>query len=315
VKLNLVKEEIMGFVNLMLIILILLIVLTMLALVYLFTGNIQSRPSKSLSRNYNLKEYEYQHRQVFTIKPDEEENRSGKVIMYLHGGSYVGELYREHWSFFRDLIKDTGATIIVPDYPLTPQYKYTDVFGMVLPLYREVTKKVKKENFILMGDSAGGGIALALAQEAGRENLNQPNKLILISPWLDVTMKNPKIEIVQKNDKMLNKKVLTIAGVAYSGGKDMDKYLVSPINGPLDKLEDVIIYTGTYDILNPDVHIFEKLAKEKNLKLNVKETKGAAHIWIIKRYTDKKYNDDKAKNAYNDLVELINEEENYRDNE
>ena len=257
----------MGFVNLMLIILILLIVLTMLALVYLFTGNIQSRPPKSLSRNYNLKEYEYQHRQVFTIKPDEEENRSGKVIMYLHGGSYVGELYREHWSFFRDLIKDTGATIIVPDYPLTPQYKYTDVFGMVLPLYREVTKKVKKENFILMGDSAGGGIALALAQEAGRENLNQPNKLILISPWLDVTMKNPKIEIVQKNDKMLNKKVLTIAGVAYSGGKDMDKYLVSPINGPLDKLEDVIIYTGTYDILNPDVHIFEKLAKEKGLEI------------------------------------------------
>ena len=58
----------MGFVNLMLIILILLIVLTMLALVYLFTGNIQSRPPKSLSRNYNLKEYEYQHRQVFTIK-------------------------------------------------------------------------------------------------------------------------------------------------------------------------------------------------------------------------------------------------------
>lgn len=54
-KLNLVKEEIMGFVNLMLIILILLIVLTMLALVYLFTGNIQSRPPKSLSRNYNLK--------------------------------------------------------------------------------------------------------------------------------------------------------------------------------------------------------------------------------------------------------------------
>lgn len=45
-------------------------------------------------------------------------------------------------------------------------------------------------------------------------------------------------------NKMLNKKVLTIAGVAYSGGKDMDKYLVSPINGPLDKLEDVIIYTG-----------------------------------------------------------------------
>lgn len=296
----------MGFVNLMLIILILLIVLTMLALVYLFTGNIKSRPPKSLSRNYNLKEYEYQHRMVFTIQPDEELS-SGKVIMYLHGGSYVGELYREHWSFFRDLIKDTGATIVVPDYPLTPQYKYTDVFGMVLPLYREIVKKVEKENIILMGDSAGGGIALALAEEAGREELPQPSKLILISPWLDVTMKNQKIDTVQKHDKMLNKKVLTIAGVAYAGGKDMDKYLVSPINGPLDKLENVIIYTGTYDILNPDVHILEKLAKDKKLKLDIRETKSAAHIWLIKRYTDKKYDDDKAKFAYNDLVELINE--------
>ncbi len=296
----------MGFVNLMLIVLILLIVLTMLALVYLFTGNIQSKPPKSLSKNYNLKEYDYQHRQVFTIEPDEEES-SGKVIMYLHGGSYVGELYREHWNFFRDLIKDTGATIVVPDYPLTPQYKYTDVFGMVLPLYREMVKRVEKENFILMGDSAGGGIALALAEEAGKEDLNQPSKLILISPWLDVTMKNPKIDTVQKHDKMLNKKVLTIAGVAYAGGKNMDKYLVSPINGPLNKLENVIIYTGTYDILNPDVHTFEKLAKEKNLNLDIRETKGAAHIWLIKRYTDKKYDNDKAKAAYNDLVELINE--------
>lgn len=296
----------MGFVNLMLIVLILLIVLTMLALVYLFTGNIQSRPPKSVSKSYNLKEYDYLHRQVFTIKPDVEES-SGKVIMYLHGGSYVGELYKEHWNFFRDLIKDTGATIVVPDYPLTPQYRYTDVFGMVLPLYREIVKRVEKENFILMGDSAGGGIALALAEEAGKEGLNQPSKLILISPWLDVTMKNPKIDTVQKHDKMLNKKVLTVAGVAYAGGKDMDKYLVSPINGPLDKLENVIIYTGTYDILTPDVHTFEKLAKEKNLKLDIRETKGAAHIWLIKRYTDKKYDDDKAKDAYNNLVKLIND--------
>ena len=72
-------------------------------------------------------------------------------------------------------------------------------------------------------------------------------------------------------------------------------------------LINVIIYTGTYDILNPDVHTFEKLAKEKNLKLDIRETKGAAHIWLIKRYTDKKYDNDKAKAAYNDLVELINE--------
>ena len=163
----------------------------------------------------------------------------------------------------------------------------------------EVTTKVKKENFILMGDSAGGGIALALAQEAGRENLNQPNKLILISPWLDVTMKNPKIEIVQKNDKMLNKKVLTIAGVAYSGGKDMDKYLVSPINGPLDKLEDVIIYTGTYDILNPDTHLLQEKAKKEGIDIQIKEYEQAPHIWIINNINKQ---DELQLKAYQDLV-------------
>ena len=73
---------------------------------------------------------------------------------------------------------------------------------------------------------------------------------------------------MQKNDKDLNKEKLLIAGISYARDEEgMKSYLVNPINGPLSKLKNVIIYTGTYDILNPDVHIFEKLAKEKNLKL------------------------------------------------
>lgn len=277
----------------------------MIMLVYMFTGNIEARAPREIVKQYKLNEYEYNYRKVFTIEA-ENDKKTDKVILYLHGGSYVADLYREHWEFFKDLIKDTGCTIVVPDYPLTPKYKYSDVFGMMLPLYREIVKKVEKENLIVMGDSAGGGIALALMEEAGREDLMQPKNLILISPWLDVTMSNKEIDKVQKNDKMLNKKALMLAGIAYAGEGGMEKFLVNPINGPANKLENVTIFTGTYDILNPDVHKFKEIAEKQNVEIDIRETKGAAHIWIIKKYVDKKYDDEKAKKAYDELIDILN---------
>ena len=292
-------------INIILILLILLIVLVMIMLVYMFTGNIEARAPREIVKQYKLNEYEYNYRKVFTIEA-ENDKKTDKVILYLHGGSYVADLYREHWEFFKDLIKDTGCTIVVPDYPLTPKYKYSDVFGMMLPLYREIVKKVEKENLIVMGDSAGGGIALALMEEAGREDLMQPKNLILISPWLDVTMSNKEIDKVQKNDKMLNKKALMLAGIAYAGEGGMEKFLVNPINGPVNKLENVTIFTGTYDILNPDVHKFKEIAEKQNVEIDIRETKGAAHIWIIKKYVDKKYDDEKAKKAYDELIDILN---------
>ena len=292
-------------INIILILLILLIVLVMIMLVYMFTGNIEARAPREIVKEYKLNEYEYNYRKVFTIEA-ENDKKTDKVILYLHGGSYVADLYREHWEFFKDLIKDTGCTIVVPDYPLTPKYKYSDVFGMMLPLYREIVKKVEKENLIVTGDSAGGGIALALMEEAGREDLMQPKNLILISPWLDVTMSNKEIDKVQKNDKMLNKKALMLAGIAYAGEGGMEKFLVNPINGPANKLENVTIFTGTYDILNPDVHKFKEIAEKQNVEIDIRETKGAAHIWIIKKYVDKKYDDEKAKKAYDELIDILN---------
>lgn len=107
-------------------------------------------------------------------------------------------------------------------------------------------------------------MALALLEKVGEESLEQPSQTIVISPWLDVTMENPKIEQVQPNDLMLSQDLLKLAGIAYAGSeKQVKNYLVSPIYGPLEKLENVTIYTGTNDILNPDVHKLVEMAQEK----------------------------------------------------
>lgn len=250
-------------------------IVDILVYVYFFQGNITSKVPDNIKEKCHVKEEKYQERNVFVLTPKGKKTR--KTIFYLHGGSYIAELTPTYWEFLSDITQKTGATIIVPDYPLAPQYHYTDVFRMIMPLYQETVKKVNQEHVILMGDSAGGGMTLALVQKIGEEKLAMPSKTILISPWLDVTMENPEIKGKQEKDKMLNVELLKLAGISYAGDeKDTKNYLVSPIYGPVEDLEDVVIYTGTDDVLNPDVHKLQSIAKEKRSRNNSKRNTGSS---------------------------------------
>lgn len=196
--------------KLIIIISILFIVISILTVVYLYFKEPELTIPKYISEEYVLKKEKFQKRNVYILSP--KENGSGKVILYQHGGSYTTNLTSMYWDFLSDIVKDTGATIIIPDYPLTPTFYYKDVFDMMLPLYEEVLQKVGEEKLIVMGDSAGGGLSLALCQYAGEKGINQPNQLILISPWLDISMSNEIIDEVEKNDPLLNKDLLKLAG-------------------------------------------------------------------------------------------------------
>lgn len=251
-------------------------IVDVLLYVYFFKGNITSKVPEGIREKCNVKEEKFQERNVFVLTP-KGTKKSKKTVFYLHGGSYIAELTPTYWNFLSDLTQDTGATIIVPDYPLAPQYHYTDVFEMITPLYQETVKKVKSENLIIMGDSAGGGMALALVQKIGQEDLTKPSKTILISPWLDVTMENPEIKKVQEKDKMLNAELLKLAGISYAGeGEDTKNHLISPIYGPIEELENIVIYTGTYDILNPDVHKLQEMASQKRSRDKSKGNRGSS---------------------------------------
>lgn len=248
-----------------------IIAITLLILyVYFFKSNRVSKIPEDIHLECNIIQESFQDKKVFVLTP-KEKKKTKKVVFYLHGGSYVAELSKTHWKFLEEFTQEIAATVIVVDYPLAPQYHYTDVFQMITPLYQEVVKKVKPENLIVMGDSAGGGMALALVEKIGQENMKKPGKTILISPWLDVTMKNPEIRKVQEKDKMLNAESLKIAGISYAGDeKETENYLVSPIYGPIESLENIVIYTGTYDILNPDVHKLQEMARQKRSRNNSK---------------------------------------------
>lgn len=265
-------------------IILFILIICVIVASYLFIAEIQAIVPKNAIKRCNVEEEQFMSRKVFIITP-KEERKSEKVILYFHGGAYMADTTENHWTFLEKIVNETKATIIMPDYPLTPKYNYKDVFAMIRPLYKEIIEKVESKNLIIMGDSAGGGMGLALIENMAQENIELPEQAILLSLWLDTRLENKEIEEVQKRDKKLIAKTLKIAGIAYSAGDD--NYLINPIDGNLNKIKNITIFTGTNDILNPDVYILEKRAKKQGITIKIIEEKEACHIWMIDKEDEK----------------------------
>lgn len=279
---------------------LLIFFITVIAFVsYYLMIDIETKEPEKEERICNIQTQQYKNRKVFIVTPKEQ--KSDLKILYFHGGSYAAEASKSHWEFIQKLSIDTKATIIMPDYPLIPKYNYKDVFEMVEPLYKEMIGKIDAKNLIVMGDSAGGGLALALMEKISKEDIEIPEKIVLISPWLDVRLTNPKIKEVQRQDKELSKIKLQLAGRAYAKD-EINSYLVNPIDGDLSKLKNITIFTGTNDILNPDTHLLQEKAKEQGVMINLKEYEDAGHIWFI----EKNSSEELIKNGYQDLLEIVN---------
>ncbi len=281
-------------------VILLILLLVLLIIMYYELRVSTSKLPKDVFRYFHFESKKFMGKDVFIISPEEE--KSDKLILYIHGGSYVGELEKYHWTFFKDIINATNATLIVPDYPLTPENTYLQVFKMMEPLYKEIINNLEGKEFILMGDSAGAGLALALYQRNGKLKRKLPNRTILISPWLDVRMTNPDIDKI--NDPVLKKPLLKISGKRYAGKNGLRSYLVNPVLGPTDKLKEIYILSGTKDMLNPDA---KKFALNNNGKVKFIEYEDAIHNFPLMRHKSKVIY---AKEGYEKIIEIIQKGEN-----
>ena len=139
-----------------------------------------------------------------------------------------------------------------------------------------------------MGDSAGGGFALALAQRMKRDEVPQPTKIILLSPWLDITLKNPEIEKIDSIDPFLSVAGLRKAGLSYAGNSDPENFMLSPVYGPLEQLGRISIFIGSRDLLVADARRLNILALEKNISINYREYKDMVHVWMFLNFRESK---------------------------
>ncbi|SEN00457.1 Acetyl esterase/lipase [bacterium A37T11] len=251
-------------------------------------------PPVSLLRGINAHSHKLCGRNVFSLSPAR--TKSQKKLIFFHGGGYVLNFSYFHWKLITRLVKMTGYTIIAPDYPLLPAI-YKERLNMGLQLYRDLLKKDDAADIVFMGDSSGGNLALSLAQLLAHEGMPQPAQIILLSPWLDVTMSNPAIHAIGKHDPVLSAGDNTL-GKLHAGDRDLTDYLVSPLYGSLKDLGKLSLFTGTDDILNPDARLLYSKAKAEDTPLNFFEYEHMIHDWILFPIPE-------ASHAFKQIVQLL----------
>ena len=182
------------------------------------------------------------------------------TIFFLHGGGYTMRPTLFHFTMMDEIHKLTGATIMFPIYPLSPNDNYRTCYQKVTAIYKETAFLAQGHCLTLMGDSAGGGLALGLHMHLGEQGIALPDRLVLVAPWLDITMKNPAIKAIERKDRMLGPIGLIEFGKRWADGDDPNQYRLSPINGDLSPVDKILVVAGTRDILYPDAKLLvEKL--------------------------------------------------------
>lgn len=237
-------------------------------------------------------------RSVFRWSP--KDKAATKTVLFLHGGAYMMNIFRQHWNFVAEIIHRTNCHVIVPDYPLTPAVTYKESFEMVRVLYSDLIQKIGSENLILMGDSAGGGYSLALCQQNNELKIAQPSQVILIVPWLDITLSNPDILLTIKKCPTLDLENLVKIGQSWCGNLDPKNYLVSPIYGDFTKLPQISLFVGTHDILIADAQKFKKILESQNIPIKYYEYPKLFHDWVMLVKLRE------SKDALSKMAELIN---------
>src|SRR5690625_4540214 len=212
---------------------------------------------KRIQRKFDIEKQKFDGMEYYIF--NQENTAAKKSILYLHGGGYIKQPSVYHWNFLGKIMNETNAKIYVPIYPKAPNHQYKASFDKVLPLYEWILGKSDKENIILMGDSAGGGFALALAQLLLEKGLPQPRHIILLSTCLDITMKNPDAYALEQKDPMLGIYGLIQMGKAYAGNADRNNYLLSPINGKINGLGEITLFVGTHEVFLPDARKFRDM--------------------------------------------------------
>ncbi len=235
--------------------------------------------SKSVKRNCNIKEETFGNRILWTLSP--KTNTSDKVIFYIHGGGYVLNMSSMQWNYLAKVVEETKATVMVTNYPLAPQSNAVEAYHYLHKLYKVFLSRFEGKEVLFLADSAGAGLAIAFAQYLNEENLPQPKKIILLSPWLDVSLTNPDIQNKIPKDNALEIKSLQKAGKLWAGELDVKDPKVSPIYGRFDNIAPISMFMGSAEIFISDARKLVERLKKENISFNYYEYPKMLHCWIL----------------------------------
>ncbi|MFC0672874.1 alpha/beta hydrolase fold domain-containing protein [Brachybacterium hainanense] len=205
------------------------------------------------------------------------------AIVHLHGGAYVLGETPSHWAWLEELRRRSGTAAAMVHYRMPPRHPFPRALEDAAAAVEELLHRtvLRDGRWILSGDSAGGGLALALAQRLRDAGERGPAGILLTSPWTDLTMTDPSQALQEPRDLVLSRASLARAARHYAGAFRLEDARLSPRFGDMTGLAPVHLLVGADDLLLGDARATQAALVEAGVEVDHHELEGAPHDYPI----------------------------------
>ena len=213
---------------------------------------------------------------MWFIPPEAPEDR---VIFYVHGGGFIAGSINSHKDLASRIAMAAQSKLLLFNYRLAPEHPFPHGLNDVRHAYDWLCSQTDTIRSISMvGDSAGGGLALSLSAIILEKKIQLPSCLVLISPWIDLTCENPSHETKKTKDPMLNQTILKKTARLYTD-KDLSDPLISPINNNLQGICPVLVQVGENEVLLDDSRKLAQKLNQIDASVTLEIWDNMFHVW------------------------------------
>lgn len=207
---------------------------------------------------------------------------SDSVLLQLHGGGYIGamrNIYRNFAVAYCEL--GNGMPVLSIDYRVAPKNPYPAALEDAVSAYRWLLMKGYEGNRIfLAGDSAGGGLAMALVMYLKDHGEPLPKGVIAMSPWTDMTASGESYQTNFEKDPLFGRtKDSMIYNREYLGLENPENPYISPLFGDFTGFPPMLLQVGSYEMLLSDSVLVAKKAKGQGVKVRLHVYEGMFHVF------------------------------------
>lgn len=208
---------------------------------------------------------------------------NGRVILQLHGGGYVGAMKNVYRSFSVLYTQaGRGSKVVTPDYRVAPEDPYPAPLEDALEAYHWILAQgYRAEDIVVTGDSAGGGLALALCLYLKDHGEKLPAGIIAMSPWTDLTASGASYADNYEIDPLFGKShdTLIYNSEYVPENESMTNPYISPLFGDFTGFPPILMQVGSYEMLLSDTLSVAEKAREQGVLVRKTVYPGMFHVF------------------------------------
>jgi phosphinothricin tripeptide acetyl hydrolase len=206
--------------------------------------------------------------------------RTDAAVLYLHGGGYSIGSPRSHRHLAAAIARAAGTVALVPDYRLAPEHPFPAALDDALGAYQWLLGRgIAPGRIVVAGDSAGGGLTVALLLALRERALPRPAGGVCISPWVDLTCSGASYATKATVDPIVTREGVGTMAQAYAGSGDPKAPLLSPLYGDLRDLPPLLVQVGSDEVLLDDAVGLADRARAAGVSVTLEEWPAMIHVW------------------------------------